>query len=65
MSQNRFKITLEEKIPGSWGLSSVRIMVDKLTGVNYIQTTGESSCGLTPLLDPEGKVVVTPMFDEK
>ena len=37
------------------------IWVDKLTGVNYIYHQSGYSGGLTPLLDSEGKVVVTPI----
>lgn len=41
--------------------SVTEIWVDKLTGVNYIYHQSGYSGGLTPLLDSEGKVVVTPI----
>ena len=37
------------------------IWVDKETGVNYPYLSGGYGGGLTPLLDGEGKVVVTPI----
>ena len=40
------------------------IWVDKVTGVNYIYHVSGYSGGLTPLLDSEGKVVVTPITEE-
>lgn len=41
--------------------SVTEIWVDKLTGVNYVYHQSGYSGGLTPLLDSEGKVVVTPL----
>lgn len=35
------------------------IWVDKLTGVNYLFHAGGYAGGLTPLLDREGKPVIT------
>ena len=40
------------------------IWVDRVTGVNYIYHVSGYSGGLTPLLDSEGKVVVTPVTEE-
>lgn len=40
------------------------IWVDRVTGVNYIYHVSGYSGGLTPLLDSEGKVVVTPITEE-
>lgn len=37
------------------------IFVDRETGVNYIFTKDGYGAGLTPLLDKDGKVVVTPV----
>ena len=37
------------------------ILVDKETGVNYLYHQSGYAGGLTPLLDSEGKVVITPM----
>ena len=43
--------------------SSTEIWVDRLTGVNYIYHQSGYSGGLTPLLDQDGKVVITPMAE--
>lgn len=40
------------------------IWVDTLTGVNYIYHASGHSGGLTPLLDSEGKPVITPVTAE-
>ena len=39
------------------------IWVDKETGVNYIFHAGGYAGGLTPLLDKDGKPVITPVND--
>lgn len=44
-----------EKLDDGFAIGSVRILVDSETGVNYMATNG----GLTPLLDKDGKVVVS------
>ena len=41
------------------------IWVDKETGVNYFYHQSGYSGGLTPLLDNDGKVIVTPMPKEE
>ena len=43
------------------GVSLTEIWVDKETGVNYIFHQSGYAGGLTPLLDKDGKVVVTPV----
>ncbi len=40
-------------------IESTQILVDKLTGVNYLFHKNGYSGGLTPLLDAYGKPVVT------
>lgn len=46
----------------SQGISNVtEIWVDTETGVNYIYHVSGYSGGLTPLLDKDGKPVVTPV----
>ena len=45
----------------SEGCGSAEIWVDTQTGVNYLFHNGGYSGGLTPLLDSEGKVVITPV----
>ena len=37
------------------------ILVDKVTGVNYLFVSSGYAGGLTPLLDREGKPVITPL----
>ena len=55
---NRF-----EKIYAQGSLSSIEIWVDKQTGVNYLYRQSGYSGGLTPLLDRDGKPVVTPILN--
>ena len=56
MSEKRF-----EKV-FSQGVSTVmEIWVDKETGINYLFCQSGYSGGLTPLLDKDGKVVVSPI----
>ena len=43
------------------GLSGVEIWVDTLTGVNYLYRMSGYAGGLTVLLGPDGKPVVTPI----
>lgn len=56
MKKNRF-----ETIYSQGTMTVTKILVDKETGVNYIFHKDANSGGLTPLLDAEGKPVVTPM----
>ncbi len=44
-------------------LSITEIWVDTQTGVNYIYHQSGYSGGLTPLLDKDGKVVITPITE--
>lgn len=50
----------------SENLGSELILVDKLTGVNYLFVSQGYAGGLTPLLNPDGTPVVTPVsrYDE-
>ena len=43
----------------------VQILMDCRTGVNYLYYATGYGGGLTPLLDRDGKVVVTPVSDER
>ena len=45
----------------SQGMGTVEIWVDKETGVNYLFHQSGYAGGLTPLLDKDGHVVVTPV----
>ena len=52
--KNRF-----EKVYTQGALSTIEIWVDKETGVNYIFRQSGHAGGLTPLLDRDGKPVVS------
>lgn len=41
------------------------IWVDRKTGVNYLYHAAGHGGGLTPLLDREGKPIVTTVYDEE
>ncbi|MBQ9898594.1 MAG: hypothetical protein IJM44_03960 [Ruminococcus sp.] len=56
-------VTHEQRLEKTLGLGALQILVDTETGVNYINTVGEGYSGLTPLLSPDGSVVVTPVGD--
>jgi len=43
------------------GLSQVRILMDRVTGVHYLFYSDGSAGGITPLLDRDGKPVVEPV----
>lgn len=48
-------------------MGSVMILVDKETGVNYLFTQSGYAGGMTPLLNPDGTPVITPVqknYDE-
>lgn len=55
----RFIVKEEQAI----GMSAIRILIDTQTGVNYLNTAGEIYAGLTPLLDENGKVIVSPVSE--
>ena len=44
--------------------SSFEVWVDTETGVNYVVYASGYAGGITPLLDADGKVVVTPIIEE-
>ena len=48
----------------SQGLGAMEIWVDKETGVNYLYHQSGYSGGMTPLLDRDGKPVVTPVVNK-
>ena len=54
--ENRF-----EKVYTQGVVSVMEIWVDKVTGVNYLFRASSNAGGLTPLLDKDGKPVVTPV----
>lgn len=49
-----------ERIYTQGTLTTTEIWVDKETGVNYLFHTDGNAGGLTPLLDKDGKPVITP-----
>ena len=50
----------------SQGLSNIsEIWVDTITGVNYYFHAGGAAGGMTPLLDANGNVVITPPEENK
>lgn len=62
MAKDRFDITERE---GLNILTDAVIIVDKETGVNYLYVCRGYGGGLTPLLDSEGKPIVTKDFYRK
>ncbi|MCI8399576.1 MAG: hypothetical protein HFF90_09295 [Oscillibacter sp.] len=44
-------------------VTMTKILVDKETGVNYLFHQSSNAGGLTPLLDREGKPVVTTVWE--
>ncbi len=50
-----------EKVYSQGAIDVIEIWVDKQTGVNYIFRQSGYAGGMTPLLDKDGKVVVTPV----
>ena len=59
--ETRFIKTMGE---ASWAGSN-EIWVDRETGVNYLYHSSGNSGGLTPLLDRQGKPIITTVFDEE
>lgn len=57
MKNERFILTYKQGVA-----TRTEILVDKLTGVNYLfRVENGYAGGLTPLLDKDGKPIVTPM----
>ena len=52
-----------EKIYSQGTLNVTEIWVDRETGVNYVFRASGYAGGLTPLLDREGKPVVSPVIN--
>ncbi len=57
--KNNKRFVIKEK--QTFGVSEIQIIVDTVTGVNYICT---SISGLTPLLDSSGNVVIDKISDK-
>ncbi len=57
--EKRFELVYTQR---SFSNPEFKIFVDRCTGVNYLVTmNGTASSGLTPLLNPDGTPVVTPI----
>ena len=56
MSEKRFVKVYSQGVMGT-----TYILVDRQTGVNYLFTQDGYSGGLTPLLDRDGKPIVSPL----
>lgn len=52
--EKRFVIKEDQSL----GLGAIQIVVDTVTGVNYLLTVGAAVSGITPLLDENGKVII-------
>lgn len=50
-----------EKVYTQGSLTTTEIWVDKETGVNYLFHADGNAGGLTPLLDKDGRPVITPV----
>ena len=57
--RNRF-----EKVYSQGALNTMEIWIDKETGVNYLFHASGYAGGLTPLLDRNGKPVVSPILNK-
>ena len=57
----RFVKTLMEN---GWS-GNTEIWVDRETGVNYLFHSNGNAAGLTPLLNPDGKPVITPVSEDE
>ena len=55
------KNTRFEKVYSQGAVNVTEIWVDKDTGVNYLYHVSGYSGGLTPLLDRDGKPVISPV----
>ncbi|MCM1227919.1 MAG: DUF6440 family protein [Clostridium sp.] len=62
MKNDRFVVVLKEG--GSLKDDGLRqVLVDKETGVNYLVLKSGYALGLTPLLDTDGKPIITKIGD--
>lgn len=53
-----------EKVYSQGSMSVTEIWIDTKTGVNYLYHQHGYAGGLTPLLDKDGKVVVSPVVNK-
>ena len=52
-----------EKVYSQKGMSIMEIWVDKETGVNYVFHASGYAGGITPLLDRDGKPIISPLVN--
>lgn len=52
-----------EKVYSQGTMNVTEIWVDKETGVNYVFHVGGYAGGMTPLLDRDGKPVISPILN--
>lgn len=52
-----------EKVYSQGSMNVMEIWVDRETGVNYLYHASGYSGGMTPLLDRDGKPVVSPVIN--
>lgn len=53
-----------EKVYSQGTMTIMEIWVDKETGVNYVFHASGYAGGMTPLLDRDGKPVISPVINE-
>ena len=53
-----------ERVYSQGTMNVTEIWVDKVTGVNYVFHAGGYAGGMTPLLDGDGKPVITPLVNK-
>ena len=53
-----------EKIYTQGAMTTTEIWVDKETGVNYLFHACGTAGGMTPLLDRDGKPIVSPIMND-
>nr|WP_325185378.1 DUF6440 family protein [uncultured Oscillibacter sp.] len=54
---------LEQYSQSTFG-TETKVLVDRQTGVNYLFHQSANAGGLTPLLDREGRPIITTVLDE-
>lgn len=57
ITKNDIKNRFERTTGGAF--QGIDIITDKVTGVQYLLATKDTGCGLTPLIDANGKPVVS------
>lgn len=57
LTKNEIKSRFERTTGGAF--QGIDIITDKVTGVQYLLATKDTGCGLTPLIDSDGKPVLS------